>query len=627
MQPVTVGQLLRMQESDSISLLIDLMCVTEAAFDSGFLVSMPHPDQDFRSEVHPPDRVSHLPPSDPPFAPVDTWDSTIHILKRLFAVTSEFRGAHTLTDALSTDLVELAQTVGIADELDAITIDDLLNGSNLATNALSGLTDLREQMSTAEQLIVDGRLFSDKPQSIAAIAQISKLSGTRIRQLQKQIEEKLNRPGGPGATISTIAALVRPQIGSVTTKDSLEEHISATFVQTDVSREAGISSTVDHLGIKTQAVLDMAQYMLRKELDYSCSDGICLDKSAITVVEDLQKAVQSLTEETGLVDETELQKHLPNDDWIQHWGALAQRCGFYRLSGRLSLRDTVPARTKAALLSIGRPATKEEIGKLSGLTLASVSSSLSSLSDVIRSDKIRWGMADWVDDEYEGIPAEIIQRINEDGGSTRLNRLLEELPRVFKVSEASVRATINSPAFQLEHGWVRLASEPDFHIGRLDDVVDGWDAQGNPYWRFEVDERYLRGYSLRGVPPELAIALGCEFGSRTTVALRTPEQCADISIVWRKTAITGPEIGRIAEALAAVGARHGDTAILTIHNSADISISCNPHFSDRSIRMEPRDESNDRSKASIFDRKPQTGVQIANEIRGTLNISGKSDPN
>lgn len=628
-QPVTVGQLLRIQESGFISLLIDLMCVTEAAFESGFLPSTAPFDSDFSSPAEPSDGVSPL-RSDPPDASADAWDPTIHLLKSLLSASSEFRGAQTLTDALNGDIVELAQTLGIADQLNAIPIADLVSGPTLAENTLSALTDLREQMSTAEHLIVDKRLLSEKPLSIATIAQMSKLSGARIRQLQKRIEQNLNCPDGPSATIAIIAILVAQQIGSITTKDGLEEHISAVFAETNASRDAGVGGPADRLGVETAAVLDMAQHMLRKELDYSCSDGICLDKVAITVVQDLQQAAQSIADEIGLVDETELKKHVVCVGWNEHWDALLKRCGLHRLNGQLALRNTAYTRTKAALLMIGHPATKEEIGELSGLATGRVGSILSSLSDVVRADKRRWGLAEWVDDEYEGIPAEIIQRIDEDGGSTRLNRLLDELPRLFKVSENSVRATIASPAFRLEHGWVSIADQPDVHIGKLNDVVHGHDDQNDPYWTFEVDERYLRGYSLRGVPPELAIALGCEFGDRTTVALRAPEQCANISVVWRKTAITGPEIGRISEALTTIGARHGDTACLTIHDGVDVSISRHSHTPDRSLsKRSPNQTSetaNSRLGASTTVRKPQAGVQVAKPIRGNLNISDKPNP-
>ena len=190
---------------------------------------------------------------------------------------------------------------------------------------------------------------------------------------------------------------------------------------------------------------------------------------------------------------------------------------------------------------------------------------------------------------------------------------------------------IATPAFRLEHGYVRLADEPDVPIGKLRDAVHGYDTQGDPYWTFEVDERYFRGYSVRSVPPEVAIALGCEFGENTTVALRGPEQCPDISVIWRKTAITGPEIGRIAQALSTIGVSHGDTACLTIHHENAVSISRYSHDLTRAVSWtspnRPTRSFGPRTLASTNPLKPQTGVQVAKPIRGRLLQSDKSASN
>ena len=61
-------------------------------------------------------------------------------------------------------------------------------------------------------------------------------------------------------------------------------------------------------------------------------------------------------------------------------------------------------------------------------------SHLSVIPSVVKADKDRWGLKDWVDDEYDGIVGEIIQRIEEDGGATTTERLLTELPGKFSVN-------------------------------------------------------------------------------------------------------------------------------------------------------------------------------------------------
>ena len=282
------------------------------------------------------------------------------------------------------------------------------------------------------------------------------------------------------------------------------------------------------------------------------------------------------------------------------------------------LTQSGSARTKAALLSIGRPSSKQEIAERCGLPLASVGSHLSALPDVVRADKKRWGLAEWVEDEYEGIPAEIVQRIVEDGGSTRLNRLLEELPRLFGVSESSVRSYIHTPAFRLEHGWVSQVEVPDVILGELDDVADGRDIHGDPYWVFEVHDRYLRGFSITGVPPELAASLGCQWGNNESVAVRSPRQCPDLSVIWRRTSPTGPEIGRVATALKAIEVSDGQTACLIIHKEGDVSMVCNPEISSRSAQTKIASPLKSLGPRSNSSNRTYLGVRIGPALRATF---------
>lgn len=283
------------------------------------------------------------------------------------------------------------------------------------------------------------------------------------------------------------------------------------------------------------------------------------------------------------------------------------------------------ARTRAALLSIGRASTKKEIAERSGLSLASVGSYLSALPDVVRADKTRWGLAEWVEDEYEGIPAEIIQRIVEDGGSTRLNRLLDELPRLFGVSEASVRSSISTPAFRLENGWVSQVEEPDAILGELDDVADGRDINSDPYWTFEVHDRYLRGYSITGVPPELAVSLGCQWGDSETVAVRNPRECPDLSVIWRRTSSTGAEIGRVATALKAIEVSDGHTACVIFHKEGDVSVVRKPEI--QSVATASKISSplkGLKSKSHISNRK-HPGVTVGPTLRASLINASRDD--
>ena len=217
-------------------------------------------------------------------------------------------------------------------------------------------------------------------------------------------------------------------------------------------------------------------------------------------------------------------------------------------------------------MSIGRSATREEIAHLCGFEDSrKVGSTLSNTASVVRADKDRWGLREWVDDEYHGIVAEIVQRIEEDGGATATRRLLTELPSKFNVSPTSVRVYMQTPKFQIRDGSIRLASVSAIRIRDLDDVIHGRDGNGAPFWTFVVESRHLEGYSVGGVPPAFAKALGCSPDSGSGVRI---ENLADfrqgLSLHWRLSSPRGASLGRLSEPLRRLGLRPGDRARVTI---------------------------------------------------------------
>ena len=166
---------------------------------------------------------------------------------------------------------------------------------------------------------------------------------------------------------------------------------------------------------------------------------------------------------------------------------------------------------------------------------------------VVKADPNRWGLRHWIDDEYDGIVGEILQRIEEDGGVTTTERLLTEIPAKFNVSPQSVRAYMNSARFEIRNGSIRLANPASIRLRDLDDVIDGRDRDGAPYWTFVVDDRYFQGYSVVGVPPEFAKAVGCEPDSGVDIEIQNLPDCratlfelAPLQPDWRFLSATWP---------------------------------------------------------------------------------------
>ena len=161
------------------------------------------------------------------------------------------------------------------------------------------------------------------------------------------------------------------------------------------------------------------------------------------------------------------------------------------------------------------------------------------------------GFPEWNRRRVRRHRAEIIQRIEEDGGVTTSDRLFEELPRKFEVSPASIHAYLQTPKFAVDNGNVSLADPSSVRLRALDDVIDGRDERHAPYWSFEVHQRYLEGHSLAGVPPELAKYVGCAPDAGTDVQVISPTGCGALSVRWPLASMSGATIGYLARALAA----------------------------------------------------------------------------
>ena len=79
----------------------------------------------------------------------------------------------------------------------------------------------------------------------------------------------------------------------------------------------------------------------------------------------------------GLLEEEDLRNCLPTLEWNRFFGRLAAHADLHQVRSRLALRDSRKAHVKAAVLEIGRPATKEEIAALVGMTTGQVGAHLS----------------------------------------------------------------------------------------------------------------------------------------------------------------------------------------------------------------------------------------------------------
>ena len=499
----------------------------------------------------------------PPAPPPATWDEAGACLRPVLATGAELYGTQTLADALSPELRHLAAKMGLEPKLDAIGIPRAIGTTpGLVALASRQLQLALEKTSETERTTIELRLLRTPPQTLEEVGTKVGVTRERIRQIQVKVERKIHhalgmsqfslvRPKG----LDIVASVLREQFGHMASEDDVERRFNQLL--------SGTSEMVS--GILRMVLIDT--------MDFVPIDGVYVDEPARRILASIKTWARELADDAGLVAEEQLVAKLPGEEWRPLWPLLRDRSGLHRLYGTLALRDSAKARTKAALLSIGRPASREEIGAVCGFGEGRVGAYLSNVPSVVRADKERWGLREWIDDEYDGIAGEIIQRIEEDGGATTTERLLTELPSKFNVSPASVRAYMQTPRFEIRDGSISLASASSIQLRSLDDVIHGRDESDSPYWTFVVESRYLEGYSVVGVPPEFAKALGCSPDSGLMVHLENLSDCRALSLRWPLASTTGASIGYLSEPLRQLALHPGARARVTIKGPGSAALS------------------------------------------------------
>jgi hypothetical protein len=235
--------------------------------------------------------------------------------------------------------------------------------------------------------------------------------------------------------------------------------------------------------------------------------------------------------------------------------------GLFQFADTWSLKDTLRMRVSYALRAIGRPATKEEILHRGDMeSSVSLTHTLSELESVVRTGKDTWGLAEWGCDTYEGIHAEIRQKIEECGGTIPVAILMEELPRRYGVSPISVEGYLSTSSFSVMDGYARLADPTDFVGGSPSKWSDA--VRVGILWgqKLTVLDRHLVGNSFK-VRWDIAYANGLRSGCRLQVPINGTDSTA--SLIWRPSDVAhGIDVGRVRETMLELGIEAGDTVVI-----------------------------------------------------------------
>ena len=494
--------------------------------------------------------IHHLRP------PSERWSIATESLKSLLSTSADIIGTPTLADALRPELIRLASRMGLDSALRSVGLHEAL----LGVPSLPALITrrLRETLSTldaSQQTVVRTRLAQVPPATLERVGLQLGVTRERVRQIQVRLQPKIE--AAFGQELQVIASTLQERLDPLTPAHELERHIDR--ITPDAS----------------ETVATLFRNALIRAMGLTLNSGLYTTDRAEKVIRNVRRQARDLADDVGLLQEKDLVGCLPDNTWQRFWPWLRRRTGLHSFYGSLALRDSAKARAKAALISLGRPATRAEIGAVCCQEYDRVGANLANIPSVVKADRDRWGLRHWIDDEYDGIVGEIVQRIEEDGGVTTTERLLTEIPAKFHVSPQSVRAYMASARFEIRNGSIRLANPASIRLRDLDDVIDGRDPDGAPYWTFVVHARHFQGYSVVGVPPEFAKALGCEPDSGVDVEIRNLPGCRALSLNWRLGSLTGASFGYLAKPLRLLGLQPGENARLTI--TADRAVALSLH--------------------------------------------------
>lgn len=526
--------------------------------------------------------------------------SVPEILREILAAAVALEGAKTLKDALSLDLASLAEEVGIGDQLALIDLRPLvanfLHAYDIATAAEAALASLPHPRL---RTIVIDRLWPTEKATLEELGRVLGVTRERVRQLELRVATLLDGNLEFQAALDRVCGMFRRRVGDVAPIDEFRANLRG-FVAT-----AGDGRLCEALsGLLTE----VAGYVEDPEL------GLAMTRRGRDRVSQLRERFVEAMDDEGLVSEARTCELLDGTDLSP------ELVGLTPMGDYCGLRDTVRARARAGLLTLHRPGTYEEIAAAAGTEPSrTLTNAVGSFEDVVRAGKTRWGLASWVEDVYQGIPAEIDQRIRAAGGWVSLDWLVDDITRRFGVAESSVRSYALAPRYVIEGGSIRFAEDDEREVDiQLPEDDSNAILLGNVWaYRFEVADHHLRGFSVQ-IPRWLAKQAGVDIGERAEVPLRDEPSHA-VSVIWRDNTTTRPELGRLSPALARQRVEAGqEVAVLVTPEHCRLFPVPPPSEVAAHDRVEGDDPQPTRSMADLFAEEARRARRGLDRRRGRL---------
>ncbi len=465
-------------------------------------------------------------------------------LDRVLGCAVLIHGAENLADLSELDFRTLVEESGFAELARYINFIEAAGALRTEIQMGAEFAGVMESLDPRRQAIARRRTYSWKPAKLAALGNDFGVSRERARQLEVRLRQ----------TVEAQCVDVIQEAGRWLK--------SAVGVAASPSKFRRVLDLL--IGDAPPQWLPAAEVAVMRESGYEYLDGVVGDESFREQVEKARQFAPGLTNVAGVVDEEALREAV-GAETTPEWEALARNAGLVRFMGSLVIRDTRRARVFLALDTEGEPCRRDEIAEKAQLKdTSSLSSLLSSDPLFVRFTKDKWGLSHWTDEPYVGVVEALVKRIEQGGGSARIDELVAEIPKRFDVLPATVRNYLSTRKFAIEGNVVRIVQDPVAPPQSLADARDVvWTTDGTPVLFFMVGEHHLRGNSQK-VSGAVAQYLGVGLDQSVKIPFAQPSEVDDASVIWRSYDPNGPEVGRLREALLESGAEPGSDVYVVL---------------------------------------------------------------
>ena len=233
------------------------------------------------------------------------WDRVVPLLDQLLTSAAEFRDAVSLAEVFSADTMQLASLLGVGDDLRKIEIADVVDQSGkLSTIILRRANSTYSTMSEAQRTVANLRAIGPERKTLREVGQELKLTRERVRQIQVKLERKIDE--GLGSELDRMAAVVKYQLGPIVRRSEIDDRVE------ELLSGSGAPSVA------------LARNALKAKLGYlHAKSGICLDRTAVGVVEQIKDTAVRIADDVGLIDEKRIMANLPGAEWLDRWSLLS----------------------------------------------------------------------------------------------------------------------------------------------------------------------------------------------------------------------------------------------------------------------------------------------------------------